>query len=129
MERLKRYEIDAIMSKLKAQLQSKLNEKKEKWVESFKESDPEYEALKLAADKIKVAVDEMTKLREKLKMSNTYYMSELLSTPDAYVNKVYNNRNGKKTPDYTQIENDLVIAAIGSNFDVQSFINDVLNKY
>ena len=129
MERLKRYEIDAIMSKLKAQLQEKLNEKKEKWVESFKENDSEYEALKLAADKIKVAVDEMTKLREKLKMSNTYYMSELLSTPDAYVNKVYNKRNGKKTPDYTQIENDLVIAAIGSNFDVQSFINDVLNKY
>ncbi len=129
MERLKRYEIDAIMSKLKAQLQEKLNEKKEKWVESFKENDSEYEALKLAADKIKVAVDEMTKLREKFKMSNTYYMSELLSTPDAYVNKVYNNRNGKKTPDYTQIENDLIIASIGSNFDVQSFINDVLNKY
>lgn len=128
MERLKRYEIDAIMSKLKAQLQSKLNEKKEKWVESFKESDPEYETLKLAADKIKVAVDEMTKLREKLKMPNTWYMSDLLGTPDAYVNKVYGKRN-KKSPDYTQIENDLVIAAIGSNFDVQSFINDVLNKY
>jgi hypothetical protein len=129
MERLKRYEIDAIMSKLKAQLQSKLNEKKEKWLESFKEKDPDYETLKLAADKIKVAVDEMTKLREKLKMPNTWYMSDLLSTPDAYVNKVYNKKNEKKTPDYTQIENDLVIAAIGSNFDVQSFINDVLNKY
>ena len=128
MERLKRYEIDAIMSKLKAQLQEKLNEKKEKWVESFKENDPDYETLKLAADKIKVAVDEMTKLREKLKMSNTWYISDLLKTPDVYVNKVYDKRN-KKAPDYTQIENDLVIAAIGSNFDVQSFINDVLNKY
>ena len=129
MERLKRYEIDAIMSKLKAQLQSKLNEKRERWVKSFKENDPDYETLKLAADKIKVAVDEMTKLREKLKMPNTWYMSDLLNTPDAYVDKVYNKRSGKKTPNYTQIENDLVIAAIGSNFDVQSFINNVLNKY
>lgn len=128
MERLKRYEIDAIMSKLKAQLQSKLNEKKEKWVESFKENDPDYETLKLAADKIKVAVDEMTKLREKLKMPNTWYISDLLNTPDVYVNKIYDKRN-KKFPNYTQIENDLVISAIGSNFDVQSFINDVLNKY
>lgn len=128
MERLKRYEIDAIMSKLKAQLQSKLNEKKERWVKSFKENDPDYETLKLAADKIKVAVDEMTKLREKLKMPNTWYISDLLNTPDVYVNKIYDKRN-KKFPNYTQIENDLVISAIGSNFDVQSFINDVLNKY
>jgi len=128
MERLKRYEIDAIMSKLKEQLQSKLNEKRERWVKSFKENDPDYETLKLAADKIKVAVDEMTKLREKLKMPNTWYINDLLNTPDVYVNKAYDKKN-KKFPNYTQIENDLVIAAIGSNFDVQSFINDVLNKY
>jgi len=129
MERLKRYEIDAIMSKLKAQLQEKLDGEKEKWIESFKENDSEYEAIKLAADKIKVAIDEMAKFREKLKMSKTWYMSDLLSTPDVYLNQEYNKKNKKKAPDYRQIENDLVIAAIGSNFDVQSFINDVLNKY
>jgi hypothetical protein len=129
MERLKRYEIDAIMSKLKAQLQEKLNDKREKWTNSFKENDPDYETLKLASDRIKVAVDEITKLREKLKMPSTWYLTDLIKTPDAYANQVYDKKHNKKTPDYRQIENDLVIASIGSNFDVQSFINDVLNKY
>lgn len=130
MERLKRYEIDAIMSKLKAQLQEKLKERKEKWMESFKESNPDYETLKLLADKIKVATNEMRELRGKLELSNGYLgLGDYLNTPDVYANDVYNRKNKKKSPDYTQIENDLIIASIGSNFDVQSFINDVLNKY
>lgn len=130
MERLKRYEIDAIMSKLKAQLQEKLKERKEKWMESFKESNPDYETLKLLADKIKVATNEMRELRSKLELSSSYLgLGDYLNTPDVYANDVYNRKNKKKSPDYTQIENDLIIASIGSNFDVQSFINDVLNEY
>lgn len=130
MERLKRYEIDAIMSKLKAQLQEKLKERKEKWMESFKESNPDYETLKLLADKIKVATNEMRELRSKLELSTGYLgLGDYLNTPDVYANDVYNRKNKKKSPDYAQIENDLIIASIGSNFDVQSFINDVLNKY
>lgn len=130
MERLKRYEIDAIMSKLKAQLQEKLKERKEKWMESFKESNPDYETLKLLADKIKVATNEMRELRSKLELSTGYLgLGDYLNTPEVYANDVYNRKNKKKSPDYAQIENDLIIASIGSNFDVQSFINDVLNKY
>lgn len=130
MDRLKRYEIDAIMSKLKAQLQEKLKNRKEKWMESFKESNPDYEILKLLADKIKVATNEMRELRGKLELSTGYLgLGDYLNTPDVYANDVYNRKNNKKSPDYTQIENDLIIASIGSNFDVQSFINDVLNKY
>lgn len=130
MERLKRYEIDAIMSKLRGQLQEKLNERREKWMESFKESNPDYETLKLLADKIKVATDEMRELRAKLKLSTGYLgLGDYLNTPNVYANDMYNRKNKEKVPNYPEIENDLVIAAIGSNFDVQSFINNVLNKY
>ena len=129
MERLRRYEIDAIMSKLKAQLQEKLNDRKEKWLEAFKESDPDYEYLKMLADKIKVATNEMRESRGAFNLYTGYLgLTDYLSTPETYANEMY-DRNNKNIPDYTQIENDLIIASIGSGFDAQKFINDVLNKY
>ena len=127
MERLKRYEIDAIMSKLKSKLTEKFGNKKLEWIENFKKTNPDYENLVVAAEELKIAFDKIKSLRKELGFGGAYGIDDYLNTPRHYANRKFDE--SVKHPDYKQIENDLVISAIGSDFDANKFINDVLNKY
>lgn len=127
MERLKKYEIDAIMSKLKSKLSEKFENKRLEWIENFKKTNPDYETLKAAAEELKTAVDKMKSLRKELGFGGAYGVDDYINTAKHYANRKFDV--SVKRPDYKQIEDDLIISTIDSDFDANKFINDVLNKY
>lgn len=127
MAKLKRYEIDAIMSKVKSSLTEKLNKQKQEWADKFKKEDLDYHLLEQLAENAKEAVEALKAQRKRLGFGDSWGTSDLINTPKSYV-----ERNYAKThydPNYYEIENELIISAIDSDFDVDSFIKKMLNKY
>lgn len=127
MAKLKRYEIDAIMSKVKASLSEKLNKQEQEWADEFKEKNPDYRLLVQLAKNAKEAIEALEAQRKRLGFSNGWGTQDLIATPESYVKRNYSKVHS--TPNYHEIENDLIISAIDTDFNVDSFIEKVLNKY
>lgn len=127
MAKLKRYEIDAIMSKVKASLSEKLNKQEQEWADEFKEKNPDYRLLVQLAKNAKEAIEALEAQRKRLGFSNGWGTQDLIATPESYVKRNYSKLHS--VPNYHEIENDLIISAIDTDFNVDSFIEKVLNKY
>ena len=127
MAKLKRYEIDAIMSKVKASLSEKLNKQEQEWADKFKKENLDYRLLEQLAKNAKEAIDALEAQRKRLGFSNGWGLSDLIATPESYVKRNYSKVHSN--PNYHEIENDLIISAIDTDFNVDSFIEKVLNKY
>lgn len=127
MERLRRYEIDAIMSRLKSKLNDKIATRRTKWIQNFEKTDPNYEKLANAAKEFEVAVNKMKTLSKELKLCGYYSADEYINAPKHYASRRCDD--AIKRPDYKQIENDLVISTISADFDANEFINNILNEY
>ena len=127
MAKLKRYEIDAIMSKVKSCLSEKLGKQKQEWADEFKKKNLDYRLLEQLTKKAKEAIDALETQRKRLGFGNSWGTSDLVNTPKAFIDRNYSKDH--ISPNYKEIENDLVISAIDSDFNVDSFIEKVLNKY
>lgn len=127
MAKLKRYEIDAIMSKVKASLSEKLNKQEQEWADKFKKENLDYHLLEQLAKNAKEAIEALEAQRKRLGFSNGWGLSDLIATPESYVKRNYSKTHSN--PNYHEIENDLIISAIDTDFNVDSFIEKVLNKY
>lgn len=127
MAKLKRYEIDAIMSKVKSSLHEKLDKQSQEWADKFKKEDLDYHLLEQLTKNAKEAIEALEAQRKRLGFSNGWGTSDLIATPESYVRRNYAKVHS--APDYNEIENDLIISAIDSDFNVDSFIEKVLNKY
>ena len=127
MAKLKRYEIDAIMSKVKASLSEKLNKQEQEWADKFKKENLDYHLLEQLAKNAKEAIDALEAQRKRLGFSNGWGTQDLIATPESYVKRNYSKIHSN--PNYHEIENDLIISAIDTDFNVDSFIEKVLNKY
>ena len=127
MAKLKRYEIDAIMSKVKSSLNEKLDKQKQEWADKFKKEDLDYHLLEQLTKNAKEAIEALEAQRKRLGFSNGWGTSDLIATPRSYIERNY--AKVRSVPDYNDIENDLIISAIDSDFNVDSFIEKVLNKY
>lgn len=128
MAKLKRYEIDAIMSKVRASLSEKLDKQEQEWADEFKKKDLDYRLLEQLAKNAKEAIDALEAQRKRLGFGNSCWgKADLISTPESYVKRNYSKLHS--VPNYHEIENDLIISAIDTDFNVDSFIEKVLNKY
>jgi len=127
MAKLKRYEIDAIMSKVRASLSEKLDKQEQEWADEFKKKNLDYHLLKQLAKNAKEAIEALEAQRKRLGFSNGWGTQDLIATPESYVKRNYSKVHSN--PNYHEIENDLIISAIDTDFNVDSFIEKVLNKY
>lgn len=127
MAKLKRYEIDAIMSKVKSSLSEKLDKQKQEWADEFKKKSLDYRLLEQLTKNAKEAIEALETQRKRLGFSNGWGTSDLINTPKSYIDRNYSKEHVK--PNYNEIENELIISAIDSDFNVDSFIEKILNKY
>ena len=78
MAKLKRYEIDAIMSKVKASLSEKLNKQEQEWADEFKEKNSDYHLLVQLAKNAKEAIDALEAQRKRLVTILKYILIQII---------------------------------------------------
>lgn len=120
--KLTKTQIEALASKIRRKIYEKLANEREENIEAIKAT-PEYEKLEELLNTRDELEGQLNELDAEInKVANLPYKRATLATIDAYINAKL-----PKSPTLDTIVEDITIATIDRDFDVDTFINNYVN--
>jgi hypothetical protein len=141
---LRKYQIDAIVSKITKKLNEKLENVRVQLRASWKPSQRQKECLDEMDELMEIA-EKMQRLRaraqklgesindkasEEVNIHYYYYdfcPSTVKNNKESFINSIINKKL-KDVPSYQDIADDVTVATISAGFDIETWINDFVDK-